>query len=133
MDFSADVGFHRLDHVVALVGDRFQRRADDVLAGRAARQPRDNASCAHVPVRRAQSRERGNHIDAVAALDLLSEIVGVLGVGNEAQPVAEPLYDSSADKDAALQRVFDGLALFRGGNGREQSVTARHRLLSRVG
>ena len=51
-----------LDDVARLVGDRLERRAHEVLARRAAREPDERAARALVPVRRAEPDERGHEV-----------------------------------------------------------------------
>ena len=55
---------HALDHVAGLVGDRLERRADEVLPGRAARQADDRAARALVPVGSAEPDEGRHQVHA---------------------------------------------------------------------
>ena len=60
----------RLDRahgVDRLVGDRLERRARDVRAAAAAREPDDRAARVRVPVRRAESGQRRHEVHAVVA------------------------------------------------------------------
>ena len=55
---------HHVEHVADLVGDRFQRRADDVVAVRVAGHADDRRPGVRRPVRRAQPGERRHEVHA---------------------------------------------------------------------
>ena len=96
---------HRLDDVVRLERDRLERRADEVLAPRTARQARDQAARVRRPVRRAEAGQRGDEVDAVVSRRPTRQRLGLGGVRDEPEPVAQPLHRRARDEDGALERV----------------------------
>ena len=59
---------HRPHRVDGLVGHRLERRAREVRAAAAAREPDDRPARVGIPVRRAQPGERGHEVDAVVGV-----------------------------------------------------------------
>ena len=98
---------------------------------RAAGDADDRAARIHVPVRRAEPRERGHDVHAVARWHAGGERLA-LGRGlDDAEAVAQPLHRRAGDEDAA----FDGEALLAGdarGDRRQQPMLGEHRPRARV-
>lgn len=89
--------------------------------GAAAGQADDRAAGVGVPVRRAETGERGDEINAAVVGDAGSECFDVGGMRDQAEAVAEPLHDGAGDEDAAFQGVFERLVgAETPGDGREQ-------------
>ena len=76
-------------------------------------------------MRRAQSDERGNKIDAAIVGNGLRKGLDIFGLANQAQPIAQPLHDRAANKDAAFERVFGDVVYFPGDGG-DQTIRRRH-------
>ncbi len=96
---------HRVEHVARLVGDRLERRADEVLAAGPARDPADEPARVRLPVRRAEAGQRGDEVDAVGRADRAGELLALGRVCEQPEPVAEPLDRRAGDEDRALERV----------------------------
>src|SRR5450755_35023 len=71
-------------------------------------------------MRTTKARERGHEIHAITVNDAGSERLHVCGALDDAQSVAQPLYDGASDENASLQRVACVRTL--PGDGRQQSV-----------
>ena len=91
-----------VEHVGDLVGDRLERRPREMRAGRPARQPADQPARVGVPVRRAETRQRGHEVDALRRIDRLGEPLGLGRALDHAEAVAQPLHRGTADEDGAL-------------------------------
>ena len=98
---------------------------------RAAGQAHDCAAAVHVPVRRAQARERRHQVHAARILDRIGDHLRLRSALNELHLIAQPLDHRAADKHAALQRVRR-LAADAPGDGGHQAGLAGHRQLARV-
>ena len=61
-----------------------------------------------VPVRRAEAGERRDEVDAARRLDRPREPLALCRVGEDAEPVAQPLDGGAAREDGALERVAAG-------------------------
>ena len=61
-----------------------------------------------VPVRRAEAGERRHEVDAVRRVDRARELLALGGVGEDAEPVAQPLDRGAAREDRSLERVAAG-------------------------
>ena len=122
---------HRLEHVRRLVGEGFERRAHDVVAVDAAREAEHGAARVLVPVRRAESGERGHHEAAVRVRDGAGHGLGVAGLLQQAQFVAQPLDGGAGREHAALERVVH-LAAEPPRDRGEQSVLRGHATFARV-
>ncbi len=88
----------------------------------AARPPREadqGAASVGIPVRRAEPDEGGHHVDAAGIGHRLGERLGLRGLGDDAEPVAEPLDGRPRDEDAALERIGDAIAERPGHRGEE--------------
>ena len=125
------VAAHGLDQIDGLQRDRIERGARDVGACSAARQAHQRAARVGVPVRCAEPGEgrhqhhaaavgyrRGQRFDFARALD-------------DAQPVAQPLHQRTADEDAAFQRIGGGTAVAPGDGG-EQAVVRLDRRVTGI-
>jgi len=66
--------------------DAFERGAREVSGGRAARDPGDGSTCALIPVRGAEPRERGYERDAVGRVDLARDGGSVVGTSFTVNP-----------------------------------------------
>ena len=129
------VGFHRNDHVAHLVGDTVERRADDIGAGRAARDSHDRAARVGVPMRRAEPDER-RHDVRLRAIFIFRETgarlgIGVGGLAHQLEAVAQPLHGRARDK----HRAFERIRRLAGGaerGSREQPILRRHHLVAGV-
>ncbi len=84
-----------------------------------------------VPVRGAQTGERGDHIASVGVLHFVRHVFGIGRAVNQAQLVAQPLKRSARYKDGAFQRIVD-LAPQAPCDGRDQAVLGEDRLLPGV-
>ncbi len=84
-----------------------------------------------VPVRRAESRERGHEIDPVAVGHRARERLDLVGPTDQPEPVAQPLDDRAADEDTALERVVDPRADLPG-DRRDEAVVRFDRRAARV-
>ncbi len=103
----------------------------DVLDGRAAGQADDQAARVLVPVRRAEADEGRDHVDALGVRDLAGQLLDVGRVGDDLQPVADPLHRRAGDEDRSLERVGH-LAVVAPGDRGQQPVLRRDRLLAGV-
>ena len=138
-ELHARVGFHRYHQVMHLISERFERSADEMGAGRAARETDDRAARLGVPIGGAEAGEGGHDIDALRAIDAAGDLAGVGHVVDKAHLVAQPLQKRAAareagrHKHASLERVFRTLCIRRTcGNGSDQAVFRLARLVSRV-
>ena len=116
-----------------LVSERFERRADEMGAGRAAREADDRAARVGIPVRGAKAGEGGHDVDALRAIDAAGNLAGVGHVVDKAHLVAQPLQKSTRHKHASLERILRSLCTGRArGNGGDQAVFRLARLVPRV-
>ncbi len=99
----------RPDRVDRLVGDRLERRAGEVGALRPPREADDRAARVGVPVRRAEPGQGGDEVDVVVRVQRGGERLGLGRVGDDPEPVAQPLHGRAGDEDRGLERVV-GLA-----------------------
>src|ERR1700735_542176 len=74
-----------------------------------ARQADDHASRAGLPVRRIQSRKRGNEIDTSVVCHGSRQRLNVCAFLDEPEVVAEPLHERAGDSDAAFEGILRGL------------------------
>ena len=96
----------RVEHVGDLERDRLERRADEMRARRAAREPGDEPARVGLPVRRAEPRQCRDEDDAVGRVDLAREPSLSAADVDHAETVAEPLHRGAADEHRALERVL---------------------------
>ena len=89
------------------------------------------AACIHIPVGRAESRERGNKIYTVCVGHALGELIAALCVVYHMQLVAKPFYDRACVERRALNGVFD-LVTDTPCDAREQVVLRFDALFARV-
>ena len=95
-----ELDLHRIEHVARLEGDCLERRTDEMLALRPARQSRDQSACLWRPVRRTESGKRRNEVDALVAVERTRERLGLGRALDQAEPVAEPLDRRARDETA---------------------------------
>ena len=100
-------------------------------APRSARQTHNRAAAVHVPVRRAQTRERRNEIDISIVRNLLRNRLRLGRLRHQLHLVAQPLHHRAADEYAALERVAR-LPVHAPADRRDQIVLRAHRILARV-
>ena len=116
-----------------LVSERFERRTNEMGAGRSAREANDRAARLGIPVRGAKASKGGHDVDALRAIDAAGNLAGVGHVVDKAHLVAQPLQKSTRHKHASLERIFRSLCIRRAcGNGGDQAVFRLARLVSRV-
>ena len=113
-----------LEHVGGAVRHRLERGAREVRARRSAREPDDRSARVGLPVRRAESGQRGNEVHAVRRLDRARQRFGLARLLDDAESVAQPLHRGAGDEDRRLERVRRPAARIAG-DRREQSVSRR--------
>ena len=91
----------------------------------------DAAAGVHIPMRRTQSGKGRHQVHPAGVLHLLCVVFRILGFGDEAHLIAQPLNDRSAHKDTALQRILH-LSIQSDGNGGQQPVPAHARGIAGV-
>ena len=79
-----------------------------------------------VPVGRAEAGEGRDQVEPLAGVGGLGEGVGLGGVADDLQPVAQPLDDGAGDEDRAFERVGRA-AVELVGDGGQQPVAAGDR------
>ena len=105
-ELDARIRSHRSDHVGGLVGHRLQRGPGEVATVGPARQPDEQAAGVRVPVRRPQSRECRDEVDAlVAGWELRGEGLALGRVIDDAELVAHPLHARAGHEDRALEHI----------------------------
>src|SRR5690606_13498836 len=127
----AGVLLHGIQNVAGLVGDGFQRGADDVVDLDATGQAEQRAARTWVPIGRTEAGEGGHQVDAIAVRHLGGEVFGIERIVDHLQLVAQPLHGGTAVEDRAFQRILDftpGAA----GDGGEQAVPGLYRLVAGV-
>ena len=124
------VGAHRLDEVAGLVGDALERGAGEFGRAGVAGEAEDGAAGVGVPVGRAEAGEGGDEVEPLAGVGGLGEGLGLGGVADDLQPVAQPLDDGAGDEDRAFERVGRA-AVELVGDGGEQPVAAGDRACRR--
>ena len=102
----AGVRCHGAEDVVDLIANAVQRGADDVVLVAAPGEAHDGAAGVLVPVGRAEAGEGRHDIAAVGVLHLLSHILGVAGLFQQAQLIAEPLDGRTGHENRAFQRII---------------------------
>lgn len=127
----AGVMLHGVEDVAGLVGDRFQCGADDVVHTHATGQAEQRATGVGVPVRSAQAGEGRDQVYAVAVLDLVGEVFGVVGVVDDLQFVTQPLHGGATVEHCAFQGVSHFTARAAGDSG-EHAVLGLDRLVAGV-
>ena len=75
----AGIFLHDVEDVGDLIGDAFERGAGEVGGGGAAGDADDGAAGVGIPVRRAETREAGDEVDAAVVGDGGGEAFDVLG------------------------------------------------------
>ena len=116
-----------------LISERFERRADEMGAGRAAREADDRAARVGIPIRGAKAGEGGHDVDSFRAIDAAGNLAGVGHVVDKAHLVAQPLQKRARHKHASFERIFRSLCIRRArGNGGDQAVFRLARLVPRV-
>ena len=113
-----EVRLHGPQQVKGLIADGLERRPDDMRGGIAG-QPKIGAGLG-VPVRGAEADERRDQIDP-AMSGPGRERLGLAGVADQLEAVAQPLDRGAGDEDAALERI-GGPAAQPIGDGRQQAV-----------
>ena len=98
----ADLERKNVEHVRHLVGDRLERGAHEMRAGRAPRQTADQSAGLRIPLRRAQTRQRRDEEDAFRRGDPAGERLGLGRRRDHAEPVAQPLQRGAADEHGSL-------------------------------
>ena len=116
---------------MGLEGDRLQRGAGEVRGGGVKGQAVDGGAGVRVPVRRAHADKGRNQGDAMAVGNPARQAVGVGGVDDDAEAVAQPRDGCTGDEDRAFQRIGDLAAEPVGGRG-QQPVGGGDRGLARV-
>ena len=104
------VVLHRLKKVGHLIGDSLEDASRDMSAVDSARESDYAAARIHIPVGRAESRERGDKIYTVCVGHALGELVAALCVVYHMQLVAKPFYDRASVECRALNGIFDLVA-----------------------
>ena len=127
----ARVLFHRVDQIIRLIRDRLLRGSYNMLGLCPTREADHRASCVHVPMRRAEARERRHEIHAACVRHLGRKIFRVPSLPDEPQLVAQPLDDCTADKNRALERILHAPAEADRDRG-NKPVHAFHRRLACV-
>ena len=93
------------DGVDRLVGDRLQRGAGEVGAVGPAGEADDRAPRVGIPVRRPEPGQRRDEVDVVVRVERGAERLGLGCVGDDPEPVAQPLDRGAGDEDRGLERV----------------------------
>lgn len=127
----AGVRRHGAEDVVDLIADAVQRGADDVVLVAAPGEAHDGAAGVLVPVGRAEAGEGRHDVTAVGVLDLLGHILGVAGLFQQAQLIAEPLDGRTGHENRAFQRIIH-LAVGAAGDGGDKAVPGCDRRLTGV-
>ncbi|MNS44991.1 hypothetical protein D3C72_774490 [compost metagenome] len=123
----AGVLLHGIQHVAALVGDGFQRGADDVVAVGATGQADHGAASIGIPVGGAQAHEGRYQVDAVGIAHLAREVVGVAGIVDDLQLVTQPLDGGAAHEHRTLEGIVHFPFRADGDRG-QQAVAGANRL-----
>ena len=89
------------------------------------------AARVHVPVRRAESGERGDEIHVVVARQPGRQRLGLRGRRDDPEPVAQPLHRRTRDERASLERVADTVARVPR-DSREKTAAGQSRAVRRV-
>ncbi|MNE52185.1 hypothetical protein D3C80_1468460 [compost metagenome] len=118
---NAGVGLHCFQHVTRLVGDRFQRRADDVVRVHPTRQAENRAARIRVPIWRAQACECRYHVHTVGVFHFGGEIFGIERIADELHFVAQPLNGCTRHEDRTFQRIIH-FAAWAAGDGGQQAI-----------
>ncbi len=118
----ACVFLHGLEHVGRLQSDRFQRRARQMCARRAAREADDQSARSGIPIRRAQARERRHELNAARIRHRPRQRFDFGRVANDAEAIAQPLHDRTTDKYAAFQAERTLTVGKPPTDGRQQSI-----------
>lgn len=127
----AGVRRHGAEDVVDLIADAVQRGADDVVLVAAPGEAHDGAAGVLVPVGRAEAGEGRHDVTAVGVLHLLSHILGVAGLFQQAQLIAEPLDGRTGHENRAFQRIIHP-AVGAAGDGGDKTVPGCDRRLTGV-
>ena len=127
----AGVRRHGAEDVVDLIADAVQRGADDVVLVAAPGEAHDGAAGVQVPVGRAESGEGRHDIAAVGVLHLLGHILGVAGLFQQAQLIAEPLDGRTGHENRAFQRIIHP-AVGAAGDGGDKAVPGCDRRLTGI-
>ena len=91
----------------------------------------DGAAGVLVPVGRAEAGEGRHDIAAVGVLDLLGHILGVAGLFQQAQLIAEPLDGRTGHENRAFQRIIH-LAVGAAGDGGDKAILRSDRRLTGI-
>src|SRR5437660_2066206 len=91
-----------------------------------AREPRNYAPRAVLPIRRVETRERWHEIDSSIVVDRSRQILDVRTFLDEAEVVAQPLHQGPGDGDTSLQRVLGRLVAKLVSQGSKQTMFRLH-------
>ena len=119
------------EQVVRLVGDRLQRRPNEIRRTCIAGNAIDCTARVRSPVRRAEAGQGRDHIDAVVAGLCGGDGLGLAGRGDQLHAVAKPLDNGAGNEDRAFQRIGCPAAK-PVTDGGQQLVIRRHRLITGV-
>ena len=101
-------GGHRIGHVAHLERHRLDAGARQLGATGTSGEAGDDAAGIGVPLRAAESGERGDERHAAAVGHRCGKGSGFGGVRDDAEPVAQPLDGGAGDECGAFERVGDG-------------------------
>ena len=121
---------HGFDEVRALESDALHRGARDMRARRAAREADQQAARIGVPLRGAESGERGHEVDVAGVGHAGRERLDFVRALNDSQAIAQPLHGGAAHEHAAFKCELAGARAPRGHRGK-QAVPREPRLRPR--
>ena len=113
------VGLHRFQNVTRLIGDRFQRGADNMVGVHSAGQAENRAARIRIPVWRAKTGKGRHHIHAVGVLHLSGEVFRIESIVDEFHFITQPLNRRSGHKHRAFQRVVHFAGRAAGDSGQQ--------------
>src|SRR5450759_985187 len=129
---NAGVGVHGVEDLAGLPRGRLEDGTRDVALVDVPGEAGDDAARLVLPVRREETTEGGDEVDATVVLDRGRERLDVGRLLDHPEVVAEPLHQGAGDRDGPLQGVHGRLVADLVAQGREEAVLRRNCLRAGV-
>src|ERR1700676_1879863 len=111
------IRFHSLKNIIGLISYTVQGGTGKVRIGYSPCHPENTASRILVPVGSAQACKCWNHVDPISLGYTCSQCFYFIGLPNEVQFITKPLNNSTSNKNATFQCIFNPVIYFPGHGG----------------
>jgi hypothetical protein len=121
----AGIGLHGGNQIAGLEGDTLEGGADDVSFSGSSGQAADQAARVGIPMRRAESDESGDDVDAAVVRKRFGDLFRFRRGSDDAELIAQPLYGGSRDEYAAFHGERSRSGERRGAGGKQAIFRVR--------